>query len=138
MTNKLKEIQHLTRQQIASLVQKLQPFCWTGGFCTLVGLHYLVCFALQGQSKDLKKVKHSRVKSNNWDWNWDFWKVCLDIKIGIENFEIWVLISRSELRILKFESWYRDWNWESQIVGSLWSADMCIYRGFTFFNRELE
>ena len=40
----------------------------------------------------------------------------LDIKTEIETFHSWVLISRLESRLLKFESWYRDWNKDSEIL----------------------
>ena len=45
--DKFWEIQHLTGHQIATLAQKVRPFCATGGFGTLVELHFLVFFALQ-------------------------------------------------------------------------------------------
>ena len=48
------------------------------------------------------KVGNSRVKSG--------------FETGIETFDSWVLISRLESRLLKFESWYRDWNWDYQIL----------------------
>ena len=34
----------------------------------------------------------------------------------IETFHSWVLILRLESRLLKFESWYRDWNRDSEIL----------------------
>ena len=46
------------------------------------------------------------------DWDWDFWKVILDIETGIKTFRITVLISRLVLRLLGLQSWYQDWYWD--------------------------
>ena len=43
-------------------------------------------------------------------------ELSLDIQTGIETFDSWVLILSLESRLLKFESWYRDWNWDYQIL----------------------
>ena len=43
-------------------------------------------------------------------------ELSLDIETGTETFDSWVLISRLAWRLLKFESWYQDWNWDYQIL----------------------
>ena len=39
-----------------------------------------------------------------------------DIKTGFKTFESWFLILRLESRLLQLKSWYRDWNWDCQIL----------------------
>ena len=114
----------------------LQQFCWTGGFCKLVKLHFLVFFALQSQCPGLDrgckfksqvwtsrlKLRLSIVESWYRDWNQDFWNLRLDIETGIETLKSWVLISRLESRLLRSQSWYRDWyQYSKNRGGSLWS-----------------
>ena len=43
-------------------------------------------------------------------------ELSLDIKTKVETFDSWVLISRLESRLLKFESLYWDWNRDSEIL----------------------
>ena len=51
-----------------------------------------------------------------WGQRLEIQELCLDIRTGIKTFDSFVLVSRLELKLWKFESWYRDWKWDYTIL----------------------